>query len=160
MTRNNVFYVNFLQDSHFALHISQSLIYNASTKLNPHVHSAFFILMTCNFSGCLWSHILGWNGRKWRLGSKYWFLIHRAPAQAPKMCFYQQEPHCTRYIFILWTLYFPSILTPKEIVSHNGWWGKIGVLEPGNDGATINKHKGASWSFYLLSHIHTINHHS
>ena len=57
----------------------------------------------------------------------------------------------------LFSLNLPSISTWHRNKSYpNGWWGKIGVLEPGNDGATINKHKWASWSFYLLSHIHTI----
>ena len=41
---------NLWQESHFTLHNSQSVIYTDSTKPNPNPHSAFLILMTCNFS--------------------------------------------------------------------------------------------------------------
>ena len=106
---------NLWQESHLILHNSQSVIYNASTKLNPHAHPHFDDLQL--FRGCHWSHISGWNGRKWRLGSKYWFLIHRAPAQAPKMCFNQQEPHRTRDMFILFKFAKYLDSTPKEKLS-------------------------------------------
>ena len=46
----NIVFVHLLQESHFTLHISQSVIYTDFTKPNPHAHSAFLILMTCNFS--------------------------------------------------------------------------------------------------------------
>ena len=157
-----MFFVHLLQESHFTLHISQSVIYTDFTKPNPHAHSAFLILMTCNFSadatGPTFQDETDENDG-WVPNTGFSSIGHLP--KRPK-CALINKNHIAPGI-CLFSLNLPSISTWHRNKSYpNGWWGKIGVLEPGNDGATINKHKGATCSFYLLSHTHyiDINHHS
>ena len=111
-----MFFVHLLQESHFTLHISQSVIYTDFTKPNPHAHSAFLILMTCNFSADATGPTFqdetdendGW------VPNTGFSSIGHLPKRPKCTCFNRQESHCTRDMFILWTLNFPSILTPKE----------------------------------------------
>ena len=107
---------NLWQESHFTLHNSQSVIYTDFTKPNPHAHSAFLILMTCNFSADATGPTFqdetdendGW------VPNTGFSSIGHLPERPKCTCFNRQESHPTRDLFILWTLNFPSILTPKE----------------------------------------------
>ena len=151
----NIVFVHLLQESHFTLHISQSVIYTDFTKPNPHAHSALLILMTCNFSadatGPTFQDETDENDG-WVPNTGFSSIGHLP--KRPK-CALINKNHIAPGI-CLFSLNLPSISTWHRKKSYpNGWREKIGVSEPGNDGATINKHKWASWSF-ICSFTYTL----